>query len=48
MIKADRKKASARGPLGGLRAFAAPKTPFYFNELNEHVNEKIPTSNTPG
>jgi len=46
MIKADRKEASARqDSLAGAAPLPALKTLFYFNELNERVNEKIRTSN---
>jgi hypothetical protein len=51
MIKADGGDAS--NPLAArLRALCEPpcppqKTPFYFNELIPHVNEKIRTRNAP-
>jgi hypothetical protein len=46
MIEADRNEASAqRVSLAGAAPCPPLKTLFYFNELNEHVNEKIRTSN---
>jgi hypothetical protein len=45
MIKADRNEAPARpDSLAGAAPCPPLKTLFYFNELNEHVNEKICTS----
>jgi hypothetical protein len=40
MIKLDCGEASTRPRLAGAHS-AHLKTPFYFNELNDHVNEKI-------
>jgi len=46
MIKVDRNEAPARqDSLAGAAPCPPLKTLFYFNELNEHVNQKIRASN---